>query len=281
MDGILTNKSLIMKTMNCVFFRLTGLTVVFLLLSIFISRGQDVIMKKNGDEIKAKVEQVSDKEIKYRKAENVAGPLYTISRSEVFMVKYANGTKDVFNDPQARAVMPAQAVPVAKSKITNSDIKPAESGSLFNYILVAPIMGLGTISALSEDDNAITFGAMATAVGGIGIPIGALTTAKTRRLTGINGNSDLRMWGWITYGLSMADALAMLALSEDVDFTGGPTISVALLATLSTVLFAIDGRQTVAEARKAQSGAAIYPMIGNFRDLAGIRHHTVGITIRF
>ena len=42
--------------------------------------------------------------IKYKKFDNPNGPLYTILKSEVFLIKYENGTKDVFtiesNDQQ-------------------------------------------------------------------------------------------------------------------------------------------------------------------------------------
>ena len=58
---------------------------------------QDVIFKKNGDEIKAKVEEIGSTDIKYKKFENLNGPSYTIAKSEVFIVKYENGTKDIIN----------------------------------------------------------------------------------------------------------------------------------------------------------------------------------------
>ena len=57
---------------------------------------QDVIIKKNGDEIKAKVVEIADLSIKYKKWENVEGPIYNITKAEVFKVKYANGESDFF-----------------------------------------------------------------------------------------------------------------------------------------------------------------------------------------
>ena len=59
---------------------------------------QDLIINKNGDEIKAKVQEVGTIEIKYKKFENINGPIYTISKNEVFMIRYENGSKDVFNE---------------------------------------------------------------------------------------------------------------------------------------------------------------------------------------
>ena len=62
-----------------------------------IGYSQDNIILKNGDEIAAKVLEVTTDQIKYKKWENQEGPTYTSAKSEVFMIKYKNGTKDVFN----------------------------------------------------------------------------------------------------------------------------------------------------------------------------------------
>jgi hypothetical protein len=58
---------------------------------------QDLILKKNGDEIKSKVVEILKTEIKYKKFENLNGPVYSLDITEVFMVRYENGSKDVFN----------------------------------------------------------------------------------------------------------------------------------------------------------------------------------------
>jgi len=58
---------------------------------------QDVIILKTGDEIKSKVLEITPDLVKYKKWENHEGPAYSVYKSDVFMIKYANGTKDVFN----------------------------------------------------------------------------------------------------------------------------------------------------------------------------------------
>jgi hypothetical protein len=74
------------------------LTVVLgLIMLVKLVTGQDFIIKKNGDEVKAKVSEVTSTEIKFSKIEN-PGVTYSISKSEVFMIKYANGAKDLFNE---------------------------------------------------------------------------------------------------------------------------------------------------------------------------------------
>ena len=74
------------------------LFLVFLLLfQIKLLPAQDVIIYKNGDEIKTKVIEVGQTEIKYKKYTNLNGPIFTISKSDVFMIKYENGEKEVYN----------------------------------------------------------------------------------------------------------------------------------------------------------------------------------------
>ncbi|MDR0737961.1 MAG: hypothetical protein LBF39_02690 [Prevotellaceae bacterium] len=59
---------------------------------------QDIITLKSGDEIKAKVQEIGLDNVKYKKYENQAGPTYTLMQSDIFMIKYENGDKDVFKD---------------------------------------------------------------------------------------------------------------------------------------------------------------------------------------
>lgn len=57
----------------------------------------DIIVTKQGDEIEAKVEEITSTTIKYRKTDQIDGPLRNVPISEVFMIKYADGTKELFN----------------------------------------------------------------------------------------------------------------------------------------------------------------------------------------
>ena len=57
-----------------------------------------MITKKTGEDISGKILEVTSSEIKYKKADNLDGPIFTISKSEVLIIRYKNGTKDVFSD---------------------------------------------------------------------------------------------------------------------------------------------------------------------------------------
>lgn len=59
---------------------------------------QDIITLKNTEELKTKVVEVTDSQVKYRKWNNLGGPVYTLNKSEIFVIKYQNGDKDVFQD---------------------------------------------------------------------------------------------------------------------------------------------------------------------------------------
>lgn len=73
--------------------------ILFTLVTLlFLSAGisQDVITKTNGEEIKVKVLEVNQTEIKYKQFDNLNGPLFTIPKSDILIIKYENGSKDVF-----------------------------------------------------------------------------------------------------------------------------------------------------------------------------------------
>lgn len=60
---------------------------------------QDVIVQKDGSTIQAKVLKVSQSEIEYKKFDNLEGPTYTISTTDLQCINYANGKKDSFVSP--------------------------------------------------------------------------------------------------------------------------------------------------------------------------------------
>ena len=75
----------------------------------FTTNAQDVITLKNGDEIKSLVQEIGIDEVKYKKWDNQTGPIYIMKKSDIFMIKYQNGSKDVFNE-EAKPVETKNAV---------------------------------------------------------------------------------------------------------------------------------------------------------------------------
>lgn len=77
------------------------LLLLFLLLcSACVVRAQDVIVKKDGSTILSKVLEVGENEVKYKRFDNLNGPTYTISKSELQAINYQNGAKDTFSTPK-------------------------------------------------------------------------------------------------------------------------------------------------------------------------------------
>ena len=63
-------------------------------------KSQDTIIQKSGEEIRSQVIEVTQTEIKYKRFDNRTGPIFTINKSDVTMIKYENGTKDFFNQTE-------------------------------------------------------------------------------------------------------------------------------------------------------------------------------------
>ena len=75
---------------------ITSFIATFLIANLLFS--QDVLTKKTGDDIKAKVLEVTTTEVKYKKFDNLNGPIFSILKSELLLIRYENGSKDVFNE---------------------------------------------------------------------------------------------------------------------------------------------------------------------------------------
>ncbi len=73
---------------------------IILTLGLFTSSvfSQDIITKKTGEDISAKISEVTQTEIKYKKFDNLEGPIFSILKSDVLMIRYEDGTKDIFNE---------------------------------------------------------------------------------------------------------------------------------------------------------------------------------------
>jgi hypothetical protein len=123
-----------MKTILYFTLRVFVFSILLTLFTGIPAWGQDIIVKKNGDEIKATVEQVLDAEIMYRKFENPTGPIYSIAKADVFMIKYKNGSKDVFGN-QPVNVNPKQAQPSSETNANIIDNSNNNENSISKFAL--------------------------------------------------------------------------------------------------------------------------------------------------
>ena len=126
------------------------------LLTIFtfsICFSQDVITIKSGEDISAKILEIGQTEIKYKKFDNQTGPTYSILKTDVIIVRYENGTKDLFN-------VNTPTSPTISTTISNSDngnlylegqldavkyykgYKAAGTGTFVTSLFLSPLVGL-------------------------------------------------------------------------------------------------------------------------------------------
>ncbi len=74
--------------------------VYLTLLTVFFSislYAQDIITTRSGEDILAKILEISQTEVKYKKHDNQEGPTFTLLKSTLLMIRYDNGSKDIFN----------------------------------------------------------------------------------------------------------------------------------------------------------------------------------------
>jgi len=81
--------------------------ILFLFIWIpFVSFSQDIIVKKNGDELKTKIIEINDENIKYKEFDFQEGPLRNVKISQVFIVLYQNGKRENFIDNRNKEKKP-------------------------------------------------------------------------------------------------------------------------------------------------------------------------------
>ena len=85
----------------------TALILLAIIFNTTLSFSQDIITTKTGEDILAKIAEISKTEVKYRKYDNLDGPLYTMLKSDILMIRYENGSKEIFNDEPSNAVSPS------------------------------------------------------------------------------------------------------------------------------------------------------------------------------
>lgn len=90
---------------------------------------QDIIYMMDGSEVEAKLMEISSSEIKYKRFDNLEGPLFVLERQKVFKVKYMNGQSEVMTKPGEVTSQSA-----ASSSNMNSSTAPAMQSDGFNAV---------------------------------------------------------------------------------------------------------------------------------------------------
>lgn len=88
-----------------------------------LAQAQDLLTRRNGEEIQVKIVEITPDVVKYRRTDNPDGPLIGVFKSEVFMIRYANGTRDILNPAPAS---PPTGHPLGAAPVPGASVVPGD-----------------------------------------------------------------------------------------------------------------------------------------------------------
>lgn len=112
--------------------------LVFAGMTAVCTSAQDMIVKKDGTVIQAKVMKVGTSEVDYKKWSNQNGPQYSIAVADILAINYQNGEKETFDNVSAQpeASKPA-AQPTGMTQVTvetlSAEAKAANDAAIEKY----------------------------------------------------------------------------------------------------------------------------------------------------
>jgi hypothetical protein len=124
----------------------------------------------------------------------------------------------------------------------------------FSAAGTALVLAGGAEALRTNQAPAMSLGAVATSLLAAGGPIVFMGGNSARSESGVRGSFGLRLTGWITYGLTLADATSLLGVgAANLTVPPGLIISAGLLGALSLTFFSIDALISRHEAIEAES----------------------------
>lgn len=74
--------------------------ILFIIATVFSTGAfaQDTLYTTKGKIITGQVTEVNQQEIKYKRAANPDGPVYVVDKTDIVLIHYKNGSKDVFEN---------------------------------------------------------------------------------------------------------------------------------------------------------------------------------------
>jgi hypothetical protein len=115
----------------------------------------DLIVLRSAEEVKGKVVEITTDLIKYKRCDMPDGPVYSVRKSEVFMIKYANGSKEIIN-PEGN-----KGVPAADQKTTTET--PAAHKKMHPYAIASFVISIALLVSLMGEGIFVALGALAVA----------------------------------------------------------------------------------------------------------------------
>jgi hypothetical protein len=209
-----------MKTTKCKFIIKKVTLVLFTILCLSNLKAQDKILFINGEELSVRVFEKSAEEIKYKPSDNPDGPLIVELRSNIFSIKYADGSTDFFGIKKSPDPQPSMQIP--PERITDTSEFLGAQSKEFD----GPRIGVTYITTGTTSDKLISAGKNPLL-----LQIG--WQFETRIFTIQDGTSGLVEFvpiiGGLEQGLFLPSANFLIGLrgggKRSVEFAMGPNIS--------------------------------------------------------
>lgn len=164
------------------------------------SYAQDVISFTSGESVKAKVEEITETQVKYRLFDNLEGPLYTKSLNDIFSITYSNGKFETYQTLKSLVVNEGPTYKVDDCLVTKSEYESklrrlnvwSKICKIYGWTMIG-CSAVFFISSASEEDSDDWFddlytidytllGTVAAVEGCASLVVGYSLQAKRKRL---------------------------------------------------------------------------------------------------
>jgi len=116
----------------------------------------DVITFKSGDQVTARVTEITDDKIKYKRCDNLDGPVFVVNKGTVQSIRYANGVVETIVAPQVNTSIPNNPYENNQNKYKGpKKMHPKSIWALLCLLIGFFLFGLGVIFAYFISQSAI------------------------------------------------------------------------------------------------------------------------------
>jgi hypothetical protein len=114
---------------------------------VIIDTCGDVITFKSGDQVTARVTEITDDKIKYKRCDNLDGPVFVVNKGTVETIRYANGVVEKIDAPQVvQAASPNNAPNNDRNNYKGpKKVHPYATTALLCLLLLWWLFGIGII----------------------------------------------------------------------------------------------------------------------------------------
>ena len=135
------------------------LIILFASSSNFI-KAQDTLTMRSGENIIVKIIEVGSNEVKYKKIENFNGPIFATLKSDLYLIRYENGSKDDFstigkstNTQELYTQGYNDAIKYYKSyKVTGNSVLIASAFPMYGFMFGGATAALTSLAEPSDEN---------------------------------------------------------------------------------------------------------------------------------